>query len=73
MVFIGNGFRPLSRYEWFPTCLVKKEKKMNNLFPSPLEAWVVSYMDAQANGQFVQQGVSVPSRGLGGFLHSKIY
>ena len=38
------GFRPLSRYGWFPTKLVKQYKQYKSeRFPSPLEVWVVSY------------------------------
>ena len=39
------SFRPLSRYEWFPT---EKSKTLKNdsdyMFPAPLEVWVVSYI-----------------------------
>lgn len=36
-------FRPLSRYEWFPTESPKVEIPEFQGFPSPLEGWVVSY------------------------------
>ena len=41
------------------------------LFPSPLEAWVVSYEKQKMEKENILI-VSVPSRGMGGFLRLKI-
>ena len=38
-------------------------------FPSPLEVWVVSYVLATV-ATIATLGVSVPSRGMGGFLQN---
>ena len=41
---IVYGFRPLSRYEWFPTKHIDKDTgKELAPFPAPRDAWVVSY------------------------------
>ena len=42
-LMMTTGFRPLSRYGWFPTSEVEVFARAFELFPAPLEDWVVSY------------------------------
>ena len=86
-------FRPLSRLGWGPTHFKHLKAISVIQFPSPREAWVVSYRhtkfinqkrhacfrplaryawfptDARTNINKSVTRVSVPSRGMGGFLH----
>ena len=48
------------------------KRKMKELFPSPLEVWVVSYTGSVLHG-YMMEAVSVPSRGMGGFLQDLLF
>ena len=45
------------------------DNPLDPTFPSPLEVWVVSYVLATV-ATIATLGVSVPSRGMGGFLRT---
>ena len=62
-----NSFRPLSRLGWFPTLRYPGHPRSNPKFPSPLEAWVVSYEKQKMEKENILI-VSGPSRGMGGVL-----
>ena len=47
------------------------KKDASKEFPSPLEVWVVSYYFLMRLSRRMIQTVSVPSRGMGGFLPSQ--
>ena len=64
----GKSFRPLSRYGWFPTKDGEGNRPTDFMFQSPLEVWVVSYLTQFMNTAIIAGNVSVPSRGMGGFL-----
>ena len=64
---LTQSFRPLSRPGEFPTKRGKREYETRKEFPSPREAWVVSYT-FQTLKSYKCYTVSGPSRGLGGVL-----
>ena len=64
---LTQSFRPVSRPGEFPTKRGKREYETRKEFPSPREAWVVSYT-FQTLKSYKCHTVSGPSRGLGGVL-----